>query len=489
LEGIFSQEKNNLLVNYKKEKMKYYLQLALVLLIVSDGFAQVSDLDGPTPAPVISDDLIVKGSGCIGLDCLDFENFGFSTVILKENNLRLRFNDTSTGSFPSNDWELKANDNASGGKSYFSIVDVDADRTPFLIEAGAPNNGLYLDDGGRLGLGTANPSTELHMIDGDTPAMRLDQNGNSGFAPQIWDVAGNETNFFIRDVTNGSSLPFRIRPGAPSSSIFIDIDGKTGIGTNSPEAQLDVNGDLNVRGSGTSSVKVGSDDGHSHIDFFAPGENSVEYDLRIMSRGGVSEILHNGNESLNLKSTTGAIALQTDGKERILVPGTGAVSIASPVVANGGIDVVMDRRLVEEIGPLSLGLEAVLKMDPVLYRYSGAENTWQGRQFVGLVAQDVQQYAPAFVSGKADLTDNGSVDYLNVHDSELKFILINAIKEQQEIIQQQRGLIVTQNEKIETMEANIGSLDASYKEVIEKLNQLLPSDATTLNLLPQENIK
>ena len=34
-------------------------------------------------------------------------------------------------------------------------------------------------------------------------------------------MAGNETNFFIRDVTNGSKLPFRIRPGAPTSSIDV----------------------------------------------------------------------------------------------------------------------------------------------------------------------------------------------------------------------------------------------------------------------------
>jgi hypothetical protein len=68
----------------------------------------------------------------------------------------------------------------------------------------------------------------------------LQQDGSSGFAPQTWDVAGNETNFFIRDVTNGSTLPFRIRPGAPTSSIFIDVDGDVGIGTSSPDETFHV---------------------------------------------------------------------------------------------------------------------------------------------------------------------------------------------------------------------------------------------------------
>jgi hypothetical protein len=39
-------------------------------------------------------------------------------------------------------------------------------------------------------------------------------------------VAGNEANFFIRDLTGGSRLPFRIRPGAPTDSIDIRTNGE-----------------------------------------------------------------------------------------------------------------------------------------------------------------------------------------------------------------------------------------------------------------------
>ena len=58
----------------------------------------------------------------------------------------------------------------------------------------------------------------------NTPGIRLFQTGGS-FGTQTWDVAGNEANFFVRDTTNGSKLPFRIRPGAPTSSIDIGADG------------------------------------------------------------------------------------------------------------------------------------------------------------------------------------------------------------------------------------------------------------------------
>jgi len=59
----------------------------------------------------------------------------------------------------------------------------------------------------------------------DTPGLRLFQTGG-GFGSQTWDVAGNETNFFVRDMTNGIHLPFRIRPGAPTSSIDIAATGE-----------------------------------------------------------------------------------------------------------------------------------------------------------------------------------------------------------------------------------------------------------------------
>jgi len=209
----------------------------------------------------ILDDLIVGGSICAGLDCSNGESFGFDTIRLKENNLRIRAMDTSnSASFPTNDWQLTFNDSGNGGQNKFSIDDIDGGRTPFTIEASAPSHSLYVDDGGRIGLGTSTPVVELHVVNGDSPTLRLEQDGSSGFTPQTWDVASNETNFFVRDATNGSRLPFRIRPSAPSNALFIDTDGDVGLGTASPNAALHVasgnlnvaNGDLTVAGDGTS---------------------------------------------------------------------------------------------------------------------------------------------------------------------------------------------------------------------------------------------
>jgi hypothetical protein len=187
------------------------------------------------------DDVIIDGSLCIGFDCINGENFGFDTLRLKENNLRIHFQDTSnSASFPTRDWRIVVNDSNNGGADYFAVEDSDAGRQVFKIEGGAPASSLYVEDYGRIGLGTSTPVEDLHIAVGDTPTIRLDQDGSGGWAPQIWDLAGNEANFFIRDVTNGSKLPFRIQPNTPGDTLTLRADGTVGMGTWSPQHSLHI---------------------------------------------------------------------------------------------------------------------------------------------------------------------------------------------------------------------------------------------------------
>src|SRR5882757_1859613 len=184
---------------------------------------------------VIADDLIVQGSACVGLDCVDGEAFGFDTIRLKENNTRIKFDDTSTSpGFPNNDWQLTANDSASGGLNKFSIENTTVATVPFTIVGPAPTNSLFVDGSGRVGLRTSTPGLDLSIKTGNTPAQRLEQDTSGGFTAQTWDIGGNEANFFVRDLTGGSRLPFRVRPGAPTSSIDIAASGNVGFGTPSP---------------------------------------------------------------------------------------------------------------------------------------------------------------------------------------------------------------------------------------------------------------
>jgi len=227
-------------------------------------------LIGSLPADadqVILEDLVVDGSACVGQDCVSPEDFSFDTIRIKENNLRLHADDTSaSASFPATDWRLVFNDTTNGGANKFAVEDATAATTPFTIEGAACFNSLYVDDGGRLGLGTSAPTADIHLVDGDSPVLRLEQDGSSGFTPQTWDLAGNEANFFVRDATNGSKLPFRIQPDSPGDSIFIktgqvelldtEIDGDLTVTDEDltvltvADGDLTVTGDVNVQSDG-----------------------------------------------------------------------------------------------------------------------------------------------------------------------------------------------------------------------------------------------
>jgi hypothetical protein len=203
---------------------------------------------------VHNDDVIIDGSLAVGNSAVNGESFGFDTLRLKEDNLRFHFDDTSgSASFPANDWRLIANDSSNGGANYFSIEDATAGKKIFRVDAGAPVDSLRVENSGNVGFGTSNPVVKLHMVDGDSTTLRLEQNGSSGFTAQTWDVAGNETNFFVRDVTHDSKLPFKIKPDSPDDSLYIAPAG-VGIGNDNPQAKLHVTGTALIEGT----LEIGS---------------------------------------------------------------------------------------------------------------------------------------------------------------------------------------------------------------------------------------
>lgn len=109
---------------------------------------------------VIADDVIVQSSVCVGSDCADGEPFGFDTLLLNGDVLRIQFTDTSVGSFPTTDWQITANDDdLTGTESHFSIEDLDAGTVPFTLEAGAPTGTIHVASDGSVGIGTSTPTS------------------------------------------------------------------------------------------------------------------------------------------------------------------------------------------------------------------------------------------------------------------------------------------------------------------------------------------
>ena len=371
---------------------------------------------------VIVDDEIVQGSLCVGTDCVNGESFGFDAIRLKENNLRIHFDDTSaTSGFPANDWRITVNDTATGGLSYFSIDDATAGTVPFLIEAGAGTNALYIDDNDRIGVGTSTPSVNgIHMAWGDTPALRLDQDGTGGYTAQVWDVAGNEANFFVRNVTSSSALPFRIRPTAPTNTLTLGADGYVGMGTWSPSA------DLEIERTGTAILFVmDRTDGASAMmeseeDYVSFGSMTIDPVYFVVNDLPVMTLDTNGY--LGVGTTTPTHLIETAG--------------GAYCDGNSWVD-ASSRSLKENIESLSAAeaTEALMTMDPVKFNYIADS----GDEHVGFIAEDV----PELVATE---------DRRGMSAMDVAAVLTKVVQEQSKAIAQQQAIIAGLEARLEQLE-------------------------------------
>ena len=344
------------------------------------------------PDFVIADDLIVQGSACVGLDCVDGENFGFDTIRMKENNTRLQYDDTSTSAgFASNNWQIRANSSASGGGNFLAFVDQgttgnsETGTISFEVDAGAPANSLRVSSAGKVGIRTATPVLDVHANSTDTPAIRLEQNNSGGFTAQTWDIGGNEANFFVRSVTTGSQLPFRIRPGAPTSSIDISAAGNVGIGTASPIHKMDVAGNVTI----------------------GPGFNGS---VTVPANGLIVE----GGVGIATASPTATLSVNGTANK----PG------------GGSWDVFSDERLKNIKGRFSTGLKAVMQLQPIRFEYK-PDNELKLKstgENIGFGAQHLQKIIPEAVN----MNQNG---FLTVNNDPILWTMLNAIKEQQQQIE------------------------------------------------------
>ena len=384
--------------------------------------------DDPSLRPVdqvIPDDLIVQGSACVGLDCVNGEVFGFDTIRLKENNTRIQFDDTSTAAgFPTNNWQIRANSSASGGESFLGFVDQGASGNSetgtivFSVAAGTPANSVKVSSTGKVGFRTATPVLDLHMNTSDTPAVRFEQNSSGGFTAQTWDIAGNEANFFVRDVTGGSRLPFRIRPGAPTSSIDIAASGRVGIGTATP------GGNLHIAGPATADVFNGIG-----VDLIAGPAFNFGYSGASFGR---SSGFFNVRPDASAAAPNPSLRFMTVNVQRMIITNTGNVGIGTTnptnplqmasgaFVSAGGVWTDASSREVKQDIRSLTGEEAraaLERLDPVKFAYLADP----AERHVGFIAEDV----PDLVASK---------DRKTLSPMDIVAVLTRVVQEQQKAI-------------------------------------------------------
>jgi hypothetical protein len=376
---------------------------------------------------VHNDDVIIDGSLCVGNDCYSGLEFGFDTIVLMENNLRIFFDDTSTiQNYPRNDWRIICNDSADGGGNYFAIEDATEVSNIFVLEAGAPDNSIYVDSHGDVGINTSTPYYELHIVDGDSPCVRLDQDGSYGWTPQKWDLCGNESNFFIRDATHASKLPFRIEPDAPTDSIFIKSNGYVGIGTGAPGYPLEVettgeNAGLYVQRTDGATFKL----------------NVTTSMAQIGSQSNHKVNFVTNNSSRMTLDTSGRLGIGTTSPSHLVHLSGGAYSDGSTWQPS------CSRIYKENIIELTLdeAENALASLNPVKFNYKINKD----EDYIGFIAEDV----PDLVATK---------ERKSVNTMDVVAVLTKVLQEQQKNIRDQQEILQEQQKTISELKKEIAEL-------------------------------
>jgi hypothetical protein len=328
---------------------------------------------------VVVGDLIAQGGACIG-DCT--ESVNYENLILKDEVVGLLFDDVDGSG---RDWSIETN--GISGPNRFSIWDHGSVKREVLtLSADAPESSLYIRSNGNLGLGTETPSQDVHVISTNSPAIRLEQVLGGGLSARSWDVLGNEVGFSIRDVTNSSAVPFRIRAGAPASSLEVSSSGNIGIGTATPASPL------HVFGGATSDAFAG----------FGPNPDSTP----AFNIGYAGATFGRSVGFLNVRSDASAVApnpslrFMTGNTERMIIDnegfiGLGVANPTSPIhhssgaalTAGGTWTNASSRAAKHDIRELNAedARTALAGLAPVRFRY----NAEPGDESLGFIAEDV----------------------------------------------------------------------------------------------------
>jgi len=117
-----------------------------------------------------------------------------------------------------------------------------------------------------------------------------------------------------------------------------------------------------------------------------------------------------------------------------------------------------DRRLKKDIAKFTDGLNEIIAINPVTYRYNEKARVKDtDKTYVGIIAQEMRQIAPYTI--EESTFDNGTGEtYLSYDGSALVYMLVNAVKEQQIIIDDKI-------DQIENLESRLDKLEDLVKNI------------------------
>jgi len=365
------------------------------------------------------------------------------------------------------------------------------------------NSNIY-DSGGRIGIGTTNPSSTL-SVNGTATATEFSGSGSGLTGVNASELGGlessafaqlgglvnqftgtNETNFdTIVDYTNSNSGQYT--PGfrfggtisgesiasarvmnspnqygidfwtAFANRMSITNAGLVGIGTTSPAYQLDVNnGDAVVRGSHnfTNSGDVAN--------LYVGDQYHV---IRATNALGLGLGAFGQFPGVYIQDTTGWVGIHTTQPQAVF-----AVAQGQGYAVADGWTTYSSRRWKTNIHTLHGALDTVERLRGVSY-----DTKDTGKHQIGVIAEEVGAVVPEVVSWEKNGKDAKGVDY-----GRLTALLIEATKEQQKLIQQQQRQIKAQQAALSVQGAKLTALASQMRTVQTALKASGRSDPLLL---------
>ncbi|EPZ49381.1 endosialidase chaperone [Bacteriovorax sp. BAL6_X] len=160
--------------------------------------------------------------------------------------------------------------------------------------------------------------------------------------------------------------------------------------------------------------------------------------------------------------------------ERLVVNGTAAKP------GGGSWATYSDARLKDITGKFDYGLDAIMAIDTIKYRYkdNNALGILNEREHSGFIAQDIQKVIPEAVRKTTD-------DYLTVDNDPIFLALINATKEQQSQLDENRRMLNLMQEGISRRVASLEEQVETLKEENEVLKAYLCQKDPDMPLCPK----
>ncbi|WP_181248476.1 tail fiber domain-containing protein [Flavobacterium magnum] len=235
---------------------------------------------------------------------------------------------------------------------------------------------------------------------------------------------------------------------------------------------------LNALATGYSTNSTGS-----YATAMGYGNSSPSFGETVIGRYATTYTPLGGTGNWNTADRIFAIGNGTNDFSRsnaLTVMKNGDLTIAGNAFKPGGgaFAATSDARLKKNVVDYKDGLAQLMGIHPVKYHYNEKSGNDTSKEHIGVIAQELQPIAPYMVS----TFNRENTEYLQVDNSAMTYMLINAVKEQQRIIDEQKEALKALQNDNNTLKASINAqaveTDSLKKDMAALKSLLMPGDPT-----------